>query len=132
MFTLLTAIDEADNVCFSDLLTYVSENPDNMPSVRNVAQDIYNIRSKVTKIESRVQSVQQRAPCSSQSAQLSANNNVITRSADCAVVNGAVGQSTTTAAPVTFGISSSWEVVNETADQVVRFRSDNWSFNAEN
>jgi len=35
------------------------------------------------------------------------------------VVSGAVGQPTTTAAPVTCGISQSSEVVNETADQVL-------------
>jgi len=34
MFTLLTAIDEANNVCFSDLPTDVSDNPDNVPLVR--------------------------------------------------------------------------------------------------
>ena len=34
MFTLLTTLDEADNVYLSDLPVYVSDNPDNVPSVR--------------------------------------------------------------------------------------------------
>jgi len=36
MFTLLTTIDEADNVYLSDLPVYVSDNPDNVPSVRHM------------------------------------------------------------------------------------------------
>ena len=146
MFTLLSAIDEADNVYLSDLPTYVADNPDNIPSVRlyesefgvfvtmlekldsrlslmesaicNVAQDIHSIRSKVAEIEPGVQSIQQRPPGPAQAAQRGVNNNVNTRSADCAAVSGAPGQSVTTTAPMTFGISQSSPVVNGTADQV--------------
>ena len=156
MFTLLTTLDEADNVYLSDLPVYVSDNPDNVPSVRlyesefgvfvtmleklesrmslmesaicNVARDIHSIRSKVTEIEPSVQSAQYRPPCPSQVAQRSVNdNNVNTRSADCATVSGAIGQSTTTTAPMTTGNSESSAVVNETVDQAVSTQNADWA-----
>jgi len=146
MFTLLTVIDEADNVYLSDLPVYVSDNPENVPSIRlyesefgvfvtmlekldsrpsqmesaicNVARDIHNIRSKVAEIEPSVQSAQYLPSCPPQAAQTSVNNSsVITRSADCVAVSSVTGQSTTTAALMTLGNSKSSTVVNETADQ---------------
>ena len=77
MFTLLSVLDEAGNLC--ELPTYVTNDPDSLPSIRlyendfgvmmsmlekfgskmnlleaaicNVAQDVHSIRSKVTSLE---------------------------------------------------------------------------------
>ena len=83
-------LDEAENVTLSALPTYVSDNPDNIPSIRlyegdfgifmtmlekleatlnlmesaicTVAKDVNTIRTKVNSLEAGVQSLLQRPP----------------------------------------------------------------------
>jgi len=103
MFTVLTTLDEAENVTLSALPTYVSDNPDNIPCVRlyegdfgifmtmlekleaklnlmesaicTAAKDVNtSIRAKVSSLEPGVQSLLQRPPVSSQPVQCDVNN----------------------------------------------------------
>ena len=146
MFTLITAIDEAQNISLSDLPTYVSDNPDNVPSVRlyegefgvfvsmlekldsrlslmesaisNIAQDVHNMRSKVASLDSGAQSIQQ-PPSSSLQVLRPGINSVNNQLAGCSVVSATASQSAnTTVGPMTSGNSRISGLMNESADHV--------------
>ena len=51
MFTLLTTLGEAENVTLSALPTYVSDNPDNIPSIRLYEGDFGIFMTMLEKLE---------------------------------------------------------------------------------
>jgi len=114
-------VDEAKDNSLSDLPTYVSNNPDNVPSVRlyegefgvfvtmleklgsrlslmesaicNVAQDIHNIRSKVASLETGVQSLQQQPTSLLQVVRPSTNNVNNSQLTNCPIASTSASQS---------------------------------------
>ena len=141
MFTLLTTLDEAENVTLSALPTYVSDNPDNIPSIRlyegdfgifmtmlekleaklnmmesaicTVAKDVNTIRSKVSSLEPGVQSLLQWPPVSSQPVQCDVNKS----KSQPATGLSASGTNNQSVEPMTPGISDQTStMVKTTAD----------------
>ena len=54
MFTLLTTLDEAENITLSALPTYVSDNPDNVPSIRLYEGDFEIFMTMLEKLEAKL------------------------------------------------------------------------------